>query len=32
VGGNWGGLKGVNATAFDGGQYMEVDWVRAYSS
>ena len=34
VGGNWGGLYGVDAAAFDGdvGQYMEVDWVRAYSS
>jgi beta-glucanase (GH16 family) len=32
VGGNWGGLYGVDAAAFEGvGQYMEVDWVRAYS-
>lgn len=32
VGGTWGGLQGVNSTAFEGeGQYMEVDWVKAYS-
>lgn len=33
VGGNWGGLYGIDAAAFDGdGQYIEVDWVRSYSS
>jgi beta-glucanase (GH16 family) len=34
VGGNWGGLNGVDAPAFEDadGQYIEVDWVRAYSS
>mmetsp|Transcript_13829 Transcript_13829/g.30103 ORF Transcript_13829/g.30103 Transcript_13829/m.30103 type:complete len:663 (+) Transcript_13829:191-2179(+) len=33
VGGSWGGSQGVETTAFDGdGQYMEVDWVRVYSS
>ena len=32
VGGNWGGLQGVDAAAFEGdGQYMEIDWVRVYS-
>lgn len=32
VGGAWGGSKGVDEGAFAGtGQYMEVDWVRAYS-
>jgi len=31
VGGNWGGLKGVDEKAFEGdGQIMEVDWVRVY--
>lgn len=32
VGGYWGALQGVDKAAFEGdGQYMEVDWVRAYS-
>ena len=32
VGGNWGASKGVDKASFEGdGQYMEVDWVRAYS-
>jgi beta-glucanase (GH16 family) len=32
VGGSWGGLQGINDTAFEGdGQVMEVDWVRVYS-
>ena len=32
VGGNWGGVEGVDAASFEGdGQYMEVDWVRVYS-
>lgn len=32
VGGTWGGSQGVDKGAFEGdGQYMEVDWVRAYS-
>lgn len=32
VGGNWGGVQGVNSSAFEGqGQVMEVDWVRVYS-
>lgn len=32
VGGFWGALQGVDKAAFEGdGQYMEVDWVRAYS-
>jgi beta-glucanase (GH16 family) len=32
VGGNWGGLQGVDTAAFEGdGQYMEIDWVRVYS-
>lgn len=32
VGGSWGGLQGINETAFEGvGQVMEVDWVRVYS-
>lgn len=32
VGGFWGALQGVDEAAFEGdGQYMEVDWVRAYS-
>ena len=32
VGGNWGGVQGVDAASFEGdGQYMEVDWVRVYS-
>lgn len=31
VGGNWGGLKGIDESAFEGdGQIMEVDWVRIY--
>ena len=33
VGGNWGGVDGVDSIAFEGaGQYMELDWVRVYSS
>jgi len=33
VGGNWGGLGGVDANSFEGnGQTMEVDWVRVYSN
>jgi beta-glucanase (GH16 family) len=33
VGGNWGGAQGVDEAAFEGtGQYMELDWVRVYSS
>ncbi|KAL7538259.1 hypothetical protein ACHAXR_010670 [Thalassiosira sp. AJA248-18] len=33
VGGSWGGQQGIDSTAFDKeGQYMEVDWVRVYSS
>eukprot|EP00804_Cyclotella_cryptica_P003674 CCRYP_016563-RA/>CCRYP_016563-RA protein AED:0.35 eAED:0.38 QI:0/0.5/0.33/1/0.5/0.66/3/301/500 len=32
VGGAWGGSNGVDEGAFEGnGQYMEVDWVRAYT-
>jgi len=32
VGGSWGGLEGVDSSAFEGdGQIMEVDWVRVYS-
>lgn len=32
VGGSWGGVQGVDQTAFEGdGQVMEVDWVRVYS-
>lgn len=32
VGGDWGAMGGVDQAAFEGdGQYMEVDWVRAYS-
>jgi len=32
VGGNWGGLQGIDEAAFEGnGQVMEVDWVRVYS-
>jgi len=32
VGGNWGGIMGVDDTAFMGeGQIMEVDWVRIYA-
>lgn len=33
VGGDWGAVQGVDVAAFEGagGQYMEVDWVRAYS-
>jgi len=32
VGGDWGGLKGIDEAAFEGnGQVMEVDWVRVYS-
>ena len=31
VGGSWGGLEGVDETAFEGdGQIMEVDWIRVY--
>mmetsp|Transcript_22404 Transcript_22404/g.34596 ORF Transcript_22404/g.34596 Transcript_22404/m.34596 type:complete len:585 (-) Transcript_22404:45-1799(-) len=33
VGGMWGAVEGVDAAAFEGdGQYMELDWVRVYSS
>ena len=33
VGGMWGAVEGVDAVAFEGdGQYMELDWVRVYSS
>ena len=33
VGGMWGSVQGVDAEAFEGdGQYMEVDYVRVYSS
>jgi len=33
VGGNWGGLEGVNNTAFEGdGQFLEIDWVRVYGN
>ncbi len=34
VGGKWGGKYEEDEAAFEGagGQYMEVDWVRAYSS
>ena len=33
VGGSWGGAQGIDSTAFSGdGQYMEIDWVRAYSN
>lgn len=33
VGGNWGGQKGIDVTAFEGnGQIMEVDWVRVYEN
>jgi len=32
VGGNWGGLQGIDEGAFEGnGQVMEIDWVRVYS-
>lgn len=32
VGGNWGGVMGVDSSAFEGqGQIMELDWVRVYS-
>lgn len=32
VGGNWGGVQGVDENAFVGvGQIMEIDWVRVYS-
>lgn len=32
VGGNWGGIEGIDEAAFQGaGQIMEVDWVRVYS-